>query len=371
MTSRRIVLVQDFLRSGGTERQTILLARAFRDRGHDASVVTFRPGGILAPTLSSVPQRVLQPFDTRLNWFGPGLGRTLRRMAPDVVLLMGRMAHSVGSALPAALPATRVVATLRTGKPLPAAYRRVLWRCAHAVANSAESATRLRQEIGLPARQVSVIHNGLVFPASIQGDAALRARQRALQETPEGAVVLLCVGMLRPEKNQRALIEAAALLPRSAEWRLWLAGDGPERSACAELAERLGVGDRVKLLGFRADPRPLYAAADVAVLGSRAESLSNFLIEAQAHGLPVVATRATGVVECVRDGRSAILVAPGDKRALAAAIGTYVGDLSLRQEAGRLATEYARTAFDPQARADDYLHLFERLIVRGLASKPA
>ena len=89
----RIWLLQDRLRSGGTERQTVLLARAFHASGHEVTVVTFRPGGVLKPTLGTLPHRVLQGFDTGLNWFAPGLVRVARAAAPEVVLCMGRMAN--------------------------------------------------------------------------------------------------------------------------------------------------------------------------------------------------------------------------------------------------------------------------------------
>lgn len=367
MTPRRILIVQDFLRSGGTERQSIQLAREFRVRGHEASLLTFRPGGVLAGTLGDVPRAALQPFDTGLNWFAPGLARAVRRVAPDIVLLMGRMAHAVGAGLAHAAPSARVVATLRTGKPLPRRYELALRRAAHVVANSAESAARLRGPIGLPAEQVSVIRNGLAFAPVSAPDAELRSGLRAREEVPDDTPVMLCVGMFRPEKNQRALIEAAARLPAGLGWRLWFAGEGPEREPCAALARRLGVAHRVRFLGFQADPRPLYAAADLAVLASCAESLSNFLIEAQAHGLPVVAARATGVDECVRDGASARLVAPDDTAALAAAMQAYLRDPAARRRAGLLGAEHARRAFAPVARADDYLRLFDRLLSPGLS----
>lgn len=362
MTSRRILIVQDFLRSGGTERQSIHLAREFRARGHVASLLTFRPGGALDGSLGDVPRVALQPFDTGLNWFAPGLGRAVRRAAPDVVLLMGRMAHALGAGLPSAIPAARVVTTLRTGKPLPRRYELALCRSAHVVANSAESAARLLGPLGLPADRVSVIHNALVFQPVSAADATARSALREREGLSDGTPVMLCVGMFRPEKNQRALIEAAARLPAGRDWRLWFVGDGPEREACAALCRRLGVADRVRFLGFQSDPRPLYAAADLAVLASRAESLSNFLIEAQAHGLPAVAARATGVDECVREGLSARLVGPDDPAAMAEAMLAYLCDPAERLRAGRLGAEHARSAFAPAARADDYLRLFERLL---------
>ena len=356
-----IWLVQDHLRSGGTERQTLLLARAFQSSGHAVTVVLFRPGGLLASSLGDLPSRVLQPFDTTLNWFAPGLLRAASAAAPDVVLCMGRMANCHAGRLARALPRSVVLGTLRTGKPLPWLFRRSLRAVAHVVANSAESASLLERRHGLPASKISVIHNALVFPPAARHhrDDALRARHGAGPAT----CVLLCVGMLRPEKNQRALICVAASLDRAADWQLWLAGEGSARADCEALAAGLGLSDRVRFLGFQADPGPLYASADIAVLASQAESLSNFLIEVQAHGLPAVAFDAGGVCECLRDGVSGHVIRAGDDRAFTAALSRLLADSALRTAQGDAARDFARAAFEPARQARRYLELFSKLLV--------
>ena len=355
-----IWLLQDILRSGGTERQTILLAQAFAAAGHASEVITFRPGGKLAPSLSPVPHGSLQSFDTTLNWFAPGLLRAARAASPDVVLCMGRMANCHAGRLQRALPRASVIGTMRTGKALPWLFRRSLHRNTHIVANSGESARLLTRDYNLPASRISVIHNALVFPPSgthTGRETALRARHGAGPQTR----VLLCVGMLRPEKNQRALVEIAASLGRDADWQLWLVGEGPERSACETLAVKLRVAGRVKFLGFQPDPTPLYRAADIAVLASRAESLSNFLIEAQAHGLPAVAYAAGGVAECLRDGITGAVIPPGDSAAFLVALRRYFHHSTLRAQAGHAARLFAREAFDPARQTRAYLDLFARL----------
>jgi glycosyltransferase involved in cell wall biosynthesis len=128
--------------------------------------------------------------------------------------------------------------------------------------------------------------------------------------------------------------------------------------------------ERVRFLGFQSDPAAAYRSADVAALASRAESLSNFLIEAQSHGLPVVATDVGGVNECCLPGLTGDIVAPGDNAALAAALSRWLGDPSLRQTAAPLARRFAREAFDPARQAAAYLALFNRLHAANL-SRPA
>lgn len=356
----KILIIQDFLRSGGTERQTVLLANAFAEGGHSTALLTFRPGGALAPTVApGVERHSLQGADLGLDWFAPGLKRTVARTRPDIALCMGRMANCYGGNVQNAAPAT-VVTTMRTGKPLPWLFRRSLRRSHHTVANSREARDTLVRDYGMKSGKISVIYNSLVFPpeATLVRNEALRREHGASPTTQ----VMLCVAMFRPEKNQRELVEIAAGLPPGGDWQLWLAGDGPARAACAaEVAARKLEG-RVKFLGFRRDPAPLYAAADLAVHASWSEALSNFLIEAQAHGLPVVASEAQGIRECFLPNDTGWAIPRGDhagfRAALARLFAASPADRSRRAAAARTA---ARVTFDPARQVAAYLELFQRL----------
>jgi glycosyltransferase involved in cell wall biosynthesis len=355
----KILLIQDFLRNGGTERQTLLLAQGFAARGQAVHLLTFRPGGALASRLQGLPHRSLQGRDLGLNWWAPGLHRVARTLAPDVVLLMGRMAHCHGTGLRRALPAATLVATLRTGKPLPWLFRRTLHHAHHVVANSEEAASHLTNAIAVPAPRVSVIPNALVFPATAPTPSPDDQRQR--HGVTPATTVLLSVAMFRPEKGQSALIDLVAGLPPNPPWQLWLAGDGPTLPACQAQVARLGLGDRVIFHGFLADPTPLYHQADLAVLASRSESLSNFLIEAQAHGLPAVAYAARGVGETFLPDETGLLVAPGDAATFRAALTRLIRDPVRRAAMGEAAARRARERFAPERAIEAHLDLFARL----------
>jgi glycosyltransferase involved in cell wall biosynthesis len=323
----KIIVLQDYLRSGGTERHSILLSREFGGLGHSAKLITFRPGGALSGSTNGADHRCLQPFDTGIDWFAPGLGRVVLGPRPDVVLCMGKTTNCFAGRLQRRANArglpTKVVATLRAGGVLPSFYYSSVRQASHIVTNSIEAADELVSLHGLNRAGVSVIHNSLVFPGASQGrDPGLRA---SLGAAP-GTTVLLSVGMFRPEKNQRALLEIAAGLPTDWDWRLWFAGEGPERAACERLAAQLGLEDRVRFLGYQPDPGPYYRAADVAVHASREEALSNFMIEAQSHGLPAVAYRALGIRECFVPGRTGWVVAQGDMEGFRAALALIASD---------------------------------------------
>jgi len=261
---------------------------------------------------------------------------------------------------------TKVVATLRAGGRILSLYYSSIKNAAHVVANSIEAAGNLVNEHGLARAKVSVIHNSLVFPGTSWAiDQDLRTKLGAGPST----TVLLSVGMFRPEKNQRALLEMAAGLPADWDWRLWLAGEGPERGPCEKLAEGLGIAGRVRFLGFQADPGPLYRAADIAVHASREEALSNFLIEAQAHGLPAVACHALGIRECFIPGRTGWDVAQGDYEGFRASLALLAADSPTERAArSEEARAFALREFDPARQVAAYIRLFESLL--GI-SRPA
>jgi len=238
---------------------------------------------------------------------------------------------------------------------LPWPYRWSLRRTRHIVANSEETGRLLTQRHRVPPIRLSVIHNALIFPP--QSAPSNRESVRRLQGAEPETVVLLWVGMFRPEKNHRECLEIIRRLPASPPWQLWLAGEGQTRPEMERLVAAHGLASQVKFLGFTPDPSSLYDAADLAVLTSKSESLSNFLIEAHAHGLPSVAYSAAGVSEC---GGMAVPV--GDQGALLAGLEKRMADPGFRRQEGLRLRTFAREAFSPERQTLAYLDLFQRLL---------
>jgi glycosyltransferase involved in cell wall biosynthesis len=148
-------------------------------------------------------------------------------------------------------------------------------------------------------------------------DPALYDRPRA--ETEDQRLHLVFVGRLAPVKGLRVLIEAL-LAARRTDVRLTIVGDGEERATLEAMAAPLG--EAVRFTGYQSQEEVagILATAHAFVLPSFAEGVPVVLMEALAAGLPVIATRITGVPELVEDGVSGLLVPPGDAQALAAAI---------------------------------------------------
>ena len=357
----KILIIQDYLRSGGTERQSVFMATAFAQAGHEVTLLTFRPRGVLELDGEQQPFafRSLQRFDTGLDWFAPGLLRAAEDAAPDLVLAMGRMANCYAGFIQRRVPRAAVICTMRTGKVLPYLFVRSLRLCRHVVANSHVARRVLTDNYAVPPAKVTVIHNPAL--RSTQIAAARNIALRRFHGANQSTVILLHVGMFRPEKNQRELIEICARLPGYTDWQLWLAGDGPARRKCERQAHDLGLGARVKFLGYQSDPSPLYLAADLAVLASQSESLSNFLIESQLHGLPAVAYDIVGVGECFVPDRSGSLIANRDRNAFVAALDRLIREPAVRKRSSELARRHAQAEFVPERQVQAHLTLFRDL----------
>jgi len=113
---------------------------------------------------------------------------------------------------------------------------------------------------------------------------------------------------------------------------LLVAGDGDEREVVVAEIARLGLGERVRLLGSlsRGSVIDLFSAADATVLSSSWENFPHSVVESLAVGTPVISTEVGGVAEVVVDGVNGLLVPVGDAPALAAAIDRYFSDDGLR-----------------------------------------
>lgn len=223
---------------------------------------------------------------------------------------------------------------------------------------------------GVARNRVVVLPNA-IDPVREAPSAADKAQVRAGWRVKATDVAMLCVARLSREKGHRDLVAALARLhardPHT-PLRLILAGDGPERAALQSMAERGGVAGAIRWLGHVEGAQRLYAGADAAVLPSYSEGSPIALLEAAAHGLPIVATHVGGVPEMLVDGESALLVPPHDEHALAAALQRIVTDRALGARLGRNARGAIEVQHDPVARTSALIQLYEQVTGAAPAS---
>jgi glycosyltransferase involved in cell wall biosynthesis len=174
----------------------------------------------------------------------------------------------------------------------------------------------------------------------------------------ENRFVLVTVAYLIAAKGVDVAIRAIAELPERV--CLWIVGDGAEAGTLQSLARDLHVQNRVRFLGLQTQVQPFLQAADAFVCPSRwAEAAGLVNLEAQATGLPVLASDTGGIPEYVADGQSGFLFPVGDHRQLAERVQRLTADPSLCRNMSRAARELARRTYSVDARLGDYLALYE------------
>jgi glycosyltransferase involved in cell wall biosynthesis len=231
---------------------------------------------------------------------------------------------------------------------------------AHTLAISAAVAACVA---GPARRRVEVLHHGIDLHTFTPGapNAAVRA---ALARRPEDPIVGI-LGRIDPEKGVNVLLDAIGRLDARFGVQCAVIGT-PMRDASwaerllAEAGDRLG--ERVRVLAPRRDVADVLRALDVVVNASSAEPLGLTLIEAQACGVPVIATTGGGAAEVVADGETGLLVPPGDAGALAGAVARLVGDPDLRAGLGRAGRRRALRCFDQETYADRLADLYRSVL---------
>ena len=177
-------------------------------------------------------------------------------------------------------------------------------------------------------------------------------------QTPDDAPLIVAVGRLHPNKGFDVLLTALAEVPGA---YLWLAGEGPQRPLLEGMIRALGIGSRVRMLGWRQDVSALLATADVMCVPSRTEGFGSVMIEGWACGVPLICASSEGPVDLIEPERTGILVPIGDADALAAALRRVIETPDLARalrEAGRAAYLAGYTRERIVAR---YIEVFEQV----------
>ena len=338
----------------GGQHQVLLTVRGLRQRGERAALAAQPRGELFRRASDGGDLYPLAPrgdLDLHAAWKLSGLARDL---VPDVI--HAHDAHAVAiAALGRALPGPRVI-------PPIIASRRVDFH----IRSNAFSGWKYRQvdrficasgairdmlaADGVPPARVSVVHEGI--------DIASIARARPLNlhrefGLPPGCPIVGNVAALVPHKGQRHLVDAAAQLAREVpDARVLIVGGGELERALARQVRLLRLEGRVILTGFRSDVPSVLKALDLFVMSSVTEGLGTSVLDAMAAGLAVVGTRAGGIPESVVDGRTGLLVPPGDSPALAGAIADLLRDGEKRRAFGAAGRQRVHGVFSAERMVD-------------------
>jgi L-malate glycosyltransferase len=203
------------------------------------------------------------------------------------------------------------------------------------------------------ADQLSVIYNGLALP-----------EVRKLPSTGRELVVG-SAGRLVPVKGFELLVEIARVIAaEGAPVRFVLAGEGPQRGRLEEQIARYGVGRSILLKGHLDHMADFYREIDVYLNTSVHEGIPMSILEAMAHGLPVIAPAVGGIVEIITSAMEGLLMHNRHPRSFADACLLLQRDPELRQRMGHAARETVRSRFSAEVMARQYEHLYRTLVDR-------
>jgi glycosyltransferase involved in cell wall biosynthesis len=285
------------------------------------------------------------------------IGGELARLKPALLHVHGYKATTLAGAV-ARLQGMPVMGTVHSeaaSAPEVARHLRlealILRRLTRIAAVSSGVATDVVRR-GIAAARVEVVHNGITDPGT-----------PAPRTGPIETIVI--VGRLVEPKNTHVALRALAGLARQGlRPAMVVAGDGPERASLEGLVQSLELAGQVRFTGFVDDVAPLLAGNAIFVMPSRSEGIPIALLEAMAHGLPIVASRVGGIPEVVHDGRDALLVPPDDASALEAALAGLLTDQPEARALGAAARARYEADFRVDAMRDRYADLYARVLGR-------
>lgn len=353
---------------GGAETMLLQLARQLLEFGHD--VVAFgvrdartfyQDGDVGWLTARFAELGIERPLLAPRGPFGlgsiPDLAAEIRARRLDV-LHSHEFTLAVLGAMASNLVGCRHIITMHGGTYYSdVARRRWAMRGAvslsrHTVAVSRAFRERMTDGLGLHPETVEIVHNGV---APTVGDG-----RRVREELGVGLdeILVLAVGSLLPVKGHAVLVRALAEMPSEQRPRVAIAGRGPERDRLQHLIETLGLGNDVRLLGYRSDVPDLLDAADVYAMPSISEGLPMAMIEAMIAGKAILASDVGGMGELIPGPDVGILLDAGDVGALALNLSRLASDRVLRDRMGEAARERALARFSATAMTEHYVRLY-------------
>lgn len=335
---------------GGAESFYLRLLESLNQTDHSALAAT-RAGSQLSGILSATPHR---SFAMGSYWDVATLWQMRRWIAhahiPIVQTYMSRATWLTR-------PPKQSTHIARLGGYYKLKYFR---HAEHWVGNT-RGICRYLVENGFPKERVHYISN---FVVPSQTDPTNLSGLSFAPEQRDAHYVILALGRFSQKKGFDALLEAYAQLPTTLAGRqthLILLGDGVEAESLRQKAQSLGVMGRLSLPGWTTDSGAYMRLADCFICPSRIEPLGNVILEAWAHGLPVVSTRSAGGEELINDGENGVLVDIDDTRAMAQALEVLSESRDFRDQLAGAGSDYLAAHHSEPAITQAYLDLYEKV----------
>ena len=211
-----------------------------------------------------------------------------------------------------------------------------------------------------PDKEIKTIYNFIDYPAPADNsDIDLKAELNIKEDEK----VIIHVSNFRKVKRIPDILNAFAAVSKRLPCKLVLVGDGPEMGAVNKQIKKLGLRERVILLGKQENLHELYAISDACVLMSEKESFGLVLLEAMLHGVPCLGTNIGGIPEVIQDGVNGYIVEKGDSDSAAEKLYELLKDDRKRQAMGENAIRIVREHFETSRIVDQYEDLYASVLL--------
>jgi glycosyltransferase involved in cell wall biosynthesis len=211
---------------------------------------------------------------------------------------------------------------------------------------------------GIPSEKITVICN--CVDVERYGDGFNRDQIRRELGFGHDDQLGVVVATFKRQKGHQFLIEAASkLVSQFPNFHILFLGDGELREQLMGQTHNLDLDNHIHFMGTRSDVPSVLAASDLFILPSLWEGLPMALIEAMASELPVVATDVSGTTQVMEDGKTGILVHPGQSSELEDAVGKLLGDPVTAKNMGEASRLRVEKLFSAQKQANEYLELYK------------
>lgn len=357
----RILQILPELNVGGVETGTVDFAKYLMQKGHHPVVVS--NGGRLVSELQKAGiTHYTLPVHRKNILTAPGLIKKLRKIILDeridIVHARSRVPGWIAYFACRHTPAQFI--TTCHGFYSTHLFSRVMGFAKLVIVPSEVIGRHMIDDFHVPPERIRVI------PRSVDLE---RFNVRRQEDPGQSKFVISIVGRITPLKGHEYFLKAMAKVVRSMPFvKIWIIGDAPASKDAYKrelelLVRRLGLSEMVEFLGTRADVPQLLAQTDLLVMSSTVpESFGRVILEAQAVGVPVVATKVGGVMEIVDDEKTGLLVMPKDPDAMAQAVLRILKDRKFARQLTEAAREKLLSRYTLEHMASKTIEVYEELL---------
>jgi len=362
-----ILLLANHLNTGGITAYLYGLCRCLHGHHGIRMVVASRGGNrekdfvVLGVTCVRVPLTTKCEVSPKVLWSYWKLGSLVKALKVDVIHANTRVTQVLAALLarrcrvPYMSTCHGYFKTRLSRRLLPCWGRKV-------VAISEPVRRHLVDDFRMPPERVVLIRHGIDLKRFTPRTPREKEALRRFWSIPEGKRLVGHIGRLSVVKGQIYLLEAArTLLARRRDVFFLLVGEGPEKPALKAFIQRWGLQPHVRLAASTKDMSLALSLMDVFVMPSLEEGLGLSVLEAQAQGVPVVASRTGGLRDIIEDGVTGRLVAPRDAAGLADAIGQVLDDAAAAKALRDEAQRRTRASFSAEQMAEATQALYRSL----------